>query len=58
MANISSNVPFNSAEVDEKPEDVSFDGEWEVVEEAFSDYDLRHNWFVSIRARKGHVQHA
>lgn len=58
MSEISSSVPAESVDSRETPEDVSFDGEWEVVEDALSDYDRRHNWFVSIRSRRGHMQPA
>lgn len=40
----------------EEPENASFDGEWEVVEEALAAYDRRHNWFVGLGARTRHAQ--
>lgn len=52
-ASSSRNVPPLAGE---EPEDANFDGEWEVVQDALEDYDRRHNWFVSLRSRKEHMQ--
>lgn len=56
MTDMIANLPVWPHDEAEKPEDVSFSGEWEVVEDALTEYDRRHNWVISILARRGHLQ--